>query len=259
MKKIVISLSTEHERRAHIFNEFSKKSIDFEFFDALTPDPAREFANQLGLRVDDTFLTKGEIACFMSHVYLWNKMISENIPHMAIFEDDIYLGKNVKEFLTDNSWVDSNWHLIKIEEFTNKVALGQKVKMFDGEPNRGLFELKSKNLGTAGYILSLHGAKKLLHYIQSLDKLIALDHLMFEKLVQYKILSVLQMKPALCIQDVTLYSTKDSVKFASHLYKERQVRMKYNKKTGVDKILLELSRIFQQIRNFILFKTVGFK
>jgi glycosyl transferase family 25 len=259
MEVFVISLSTASQRRQHINQEFAKKNLDFTFFDALTPEPAGEFANQLGLRVDDTLLTKGEIACFMSHVFLWNKMINENIPHMAIFEDDIYLGENVKAFLTDNSWIDSNWHLIKIEEFTNKVALGQKVKMFDGEPNRALFELKSKNLGTAGYILSLHGAKQLISYIQALDKLIALDHLMFEKLIQDKILSVLQMKPALCIQDVTLYSTKDSVKFASHLYKERQVRMKYNKKTGLDKILLELSRIFQQIRNFILFKTVGFK
>jgi glycosyl transferase family 25 len=131
--------------------------------------------------------------------------------------------------------------------------------VFNSNPDRAIFELKSKNLGTAGYILSLSGAKKLLDYIQSLDQLIALDHLMFEKLVKDKILSVCQMKPALCIQDVILYSTKDSVRFASHLYKERQARMKSNKKRGVDKILLELSRIFLQIRNLIFFKTVGFK
>ena len=67
------------------------------------------------------------------------------------------------------------------------------------------------------------------------------------------------MKPALCIQDVTLFSTKDSVRFASHLYKERQVRMKYNKKSGVDKILFEILRVFQQIKNIIFLKSVGFK
>ena len=259
MKKFVISLATASERREHISSEFAKKSISFDFFDALTPEPAALFAKKLNLNVDEQSLTKGEVACFMSHVFLWNRMISENIPYMAIFEDDIYLGENVKAFLSDNSWIDSNWHLIKIEEFTSKVALGQKIKTFDGEPDRALFDLKSKNLGTAGYILSLHGAKQLISYIQSLDKLIALDHLMFEKLIQDRILSVSQMKPALCIQDVTLFSTKDSVRFASHLYKERQVRMKSNKKRGVAKILLELSRFFLQIRNLIFFKTVGFK
>lgn len=259
MKNYVISLKTASDRREHIEKEFAQQCIKFNFFDALTPDLARPLAEKMQLNIQDEFLSSGELACFMSHVALWQKMLDENISYMAIFEDDIYLGKNVKAFLTDNSWIDSNWHLIKIEEFTNKVALGQKVKMFDGEPKRALFELKSKNLGTAGYILSLHGAKQLISYIQALDKLIALDHLMFEKLIQDKILSVLQMKPALCIQDVTLYSTKDSVKFASHLYKERQVRMKYNKKKGLDKILLELSRILVQVRNLIFFKTVGFK
>lgn len=259
MEIFVISLSTASQRRQHINQEFAKKNLDFKFFDALTPEPAGEFANQLGLRIDDTILTKGELACFMSHVYLWNKMIQENISYMTIFEDDIYLGENIKEFLSDTLWLEPNWHLIKVEEFTQKVALGPKLKEFNSNPDRAIFELKSKNLGTAGYILSLSGAKKLLDYIQSLDQLIALDHLMFEKLVKDKFLSVCQMKPALCIQDVTLYSTKDSVRFASHLYKERQVRMKYNKKRGVDKILLELSRILVQVRNLIFFKTVGFK
>ncbi|ENX53185.1 MULTISPECIES: glycosyltransferase family 25 protein [Acinetobacter] len=259
MKKFVISLSTAHERRAHICSEFGKKSIDFEFFDALTPEPAALFAQGLGLNTDEYTLTKGEVACFMSHVFLWEKIISENIPHMAIFEDDIYLGENVKEFLADDGWIEPDWHLIKIEEFTPKVVLGTKLKEFMSQPQRAMFDLKSKNLGTAGYILSLSGAKQLMSYIQSLDKLIALDHLMFESLIKDQILSVSQMKPALCIQDVTLYSTKDSVKFASHLYKERQVRMKYNKKSGVDKILLELFRVFQQIKNIIFLKSVGFK
>lgn len=259
MKKFVISLSTAHERRIHINSEFSKKGIDFEFFDALTPEPAALFAQELGLNIDEYALTKGEVACFMSHVFLWKKMVDDNIPHMAIFEDDIYLGDNVSVFLTDALWIEQNWHLIKIEEFTPKVALGQKIKEFNSTPDRALFELKSKNLGTAGYILSLHGAKQLINYIQSLDQLIALDHLMFEKLIQDKILSVCQMKPALCIQDVTLYSTKDSVKFASHLYKERLVRMQYNKKRGMSKILIELQRIILQIRNLIFLKSVGFK
>lgn len=259
MKKIVISLSTAHERRAHIFNEFSNKSIDFEFFNALTPEPAALFAKELNLKVDERSLTKGEVACFMSHVFLWKKMIAENISHMAIFEDDIYLGENVKVFLNDVSWIAADWHLIKIEEFTPKVVLGEKLFRSSDYPERSLYNLKSKNLGTAGYIISLYGAKKLIDYIQSLDKLIALDHLMFEQLLHDNVLVVCQMKPALCIQDVTLFSTKDSVRFASHLYKERQVRMKYNKKSGVDKILFEILRVFQQIKNIIFLKSVGFK
>ena len=259
MKKFVISLVTAVDRRIHIENEFSKRDVGFEFFDALTPEPAASFAQSLHLNIDEKFLTKGEVACFMSHAYLWKKMVDENIPHLAIFEDDIYLGNDVTRFLNDENWLESAWDLVKLEEFSPRVALGKNVKNFDGEIKRSLFELKSKNLGTAGYILSLEGAKKLLNYIQQLDQLIALDHLMFESLVIENICSVYQLKPALCIQDVTLYSTKDSVKFASHLYKERLTRRKYNKKSGLNKVLLELHRILHQIKSIILFKTVGFK
>ncbi|MRT36429.1 glycosyl transferase [Acinetobacter sp. RIT698] len=259
MKKIVISLSTAQERREHIKNQFSTKNVDFDFFDALTPEPAAIFAQELGLNIDNQILTKGEVACFMSHVYLWEKMIKENIPYMVIFEDDIYLGDNVSEFLLDSNWLDSEWHLIKLEEFTPRVALGKKNKVFNGQTGRAVFQLNSKNLGTAGYILSQQAAVILINYIKSLDKLIALDHLMFENVVKQKILTVNQLKPALCIQDVTLYSTKDSVKFASHLYKERLTRRKYNKKKGIDKVFLELYRILHQLKSILFFKSVGFK
>ena len=85
MTKVVISLSSALERREHIIKEFSQKEVSFEFFDALTPDPAHSFASTLKLKIDEQCLTRGEVACFMSHVYLWNKMINEQIPHMVIF------------------------------------------------------------------------------------------------------------------------------------------------------------------------------
>ncbi len=259
MKKIVISLATASERREHMLNEFKAKNVDFEFFDALTPEPAAAFAQELGLNIDNQVLTKGEVACFMSHVFLWKKMLNDNIPYLAVFEDDIYLGEDAADFLSDSVWIDEEWHLIKLEEFTPRIALGKKIKVFDGNIERTLFQLKSKNLGTAGYILSSKGAEKLLNYIQTLDKLIALDHLMFENVVNKQILAVSQMKPALCIQDVTLCSAKDSIKFASSLYKERLTRRKYNKKKGVDKLKLELQRFFLQVKTLIFFKPVGFK
>ena len=94
MKKFVISLSTATERREHIFREFSKKSINFDFFDALTPEPAAIFAKELNLKINEQSLTKGEVACFMSHVFLWKKMITENriaVKLHLVFEIAKYL------------------------------------------------------------------------------------------------------------------------------------------------------------------------
>jgi glycosyl transferase, family 25 len=93
MKNFVISLKTATARREHIQKEFGKQNIDFEFFDALTPDLAKPLAEKMALQVHEDFLTSGELACFMSHVSIWQKMVDEQIPHLAIFEDDVYLGK----------------------------------------------------------------------------------------------------------------------------------------------------------------------
>ena len=91
MNNFVISLKSATERREHINNEFGKHNVSFEFFDALTPDTAREYAKNLGINPDTTNLTPGELACMMSHIAIWKKAINENLSYVTIFEDDVYL------------------------------------------------------------------------------------------------------------------------------------------------------------------------
>jgi glycosyl transferase, family 25 len=98
MKNIVISLKTATARREHIQKEFGKQNIGFEFFDALTPDLAKPLAAKMSLNVQEDFITAGELACFMSHVSIWQKMVDEQIPHLAVFEDDVYLGENADNY-----------------------------------------------------------------------------------------------------------------------------------------------------------------
>ncbi|WP_227681697.1 glycosyltransferase family 25 protein [Psychrobacter glacincola] len=123
MKNIVISLESAVERRKHINEEFGKYKVDFEFFDALTPDTAKDFANNLGLNLKDAKLTPGELACMMSHVAIWKKTIDENIPYVTIFEDDIYLGEDAEELLNRSTWIKSEWNIIKIETVLKKLSM----------------------------------------------------------------------------------------------------------------------------------------
>ena len=80
MKNIVISLKTAVDRRHHIEQEFQKNHVNFEFFDALTPDLAKPYAEKILAKLQDSNLTGGELACMMSHVSIWQKMIDEDIP-----------------------------------------------------------------------------------------------------------------------------------------------------------------------------------
>ncbi|WP_332605758.1 glycosyltransferase family 25 protein [Acinetobacter sp. ESBL14] len=247
MKKFVISLSSATERRSHISSQFEGQGIAFNFFDAVTPDIAARDAQAMKLSIHESYIAKGELACFMSHVHLWQKIVDENISHMAIFEDDIHLGEKADLFLNHSDWIENDWHLVKLEAFTPKVILGSKCKDFP-DVGRAIYKLPGKNLGTAGYILSLQGAKFLLNEIKKIDYIIPLDNFMFEYIVKNHGFEMYQMQPALCIQDTILHYRSSSVQLRSQLTSERKKRMRANKVGGLQKALVEIARIAAQLK-----------
>lgn len=251
----IISLTTALERRKHIQNEFGKQSISFNFFDALIPNVAVPLAEKMKLNIHCDRITKGELACFMSHVSLWKKMVDENISYMAIFEDDIFLGENSSEFLNCSDWIEANWHIVKTEAFAHKIIVG-KLKKIENKP-REIAPLKCKNLGTAGYILSLEGAKSYLKYVSS-NEIIPLDEMMFDCYIKSNNLNVYQLFPALCIQEMMLFPEKNA-SLPSDLLIERKARMRKFKKKGFAKLKLEIGRIYRQIQLFCLGKYSVFK
>ncbi|MHC5171658.1 glycosyltransferase family 25 protein [Acinetobacter johnsonii] len=256
MKNIVISLKTATARREHIVQEFGKQNIGFEFFDALTPDLARPLAKQMQFNIQEDFLSPGELACFMSHVSIWQKMVDEQIPHLAIFEDDVYLGQDAAELLNNAGWINPNWDIIKMEAFADQVFLGNAQSEIANGMRR-IVQLTGKNLGTAGYILSIEGAQKYLEYVKKIQ-LIPLDQVMFDEFIRHTFHSVYQMTPALCIQEMMLFPEK-KMTLSSDLLAERKARMKKQKKKGWAKVQLEILRILKQIKYTLVGKRVEFK
>ncbi|WP_216938195.1 glycosyltransferase family 25 protein [Acinetobacter sp. BY484] len=256
MKNIVISLKTATARREHIYKEFGKQNIHFDFFNALTPDVAKPLAEKMQLNVKDEYLTGGELACFMSHVSVWKKMVDEKISYMAVFEDDVFLGKNASAIFNTSSWIQEDWHIIKTEAFSEKVLLTQEVYSIENT-ERQIKHLVGKNLGTAGYILSLKGAIAYLNYIQQCP-LIPLDELMFRDFIHAQHCDVYQMSPAICIQEMMLYPEKKTM-LSSNLINERKTRMNKYKKKGWMKVGKEISRIINQVKYYFLGKVISFK
>lgn len=110
----VISLDSALDRRQHIYSEFEKHLVSFSFFDAVTPATIIENAKSVGIELTRTgLLTQGEVACLLSHVLLWKKIVEQDLEYMAIFEDDVHFGENLQNFIDDFSWIPKNVHLIK--------------------------------------------------------------------------------------------------------------------------------------------------
>jgi len=258
MKNIVISLKTAAARREHIVREFGKQNVGFEFFDALTPDLARPLAEKMQLNIQDEFLSPGELACFMSHVSIWQKMVDEHIPHLAIFEDDVYLGKNADYFLQEEAWLQSDWHIVKLEAFSRKIL--HELKGVDLGKKRRLFKLKGRHVGAAGYILSLNAAQYLMALLRQAEIKEPLDHLLFDPQYHTQGMSLYQMKPALCIQSY-LYNQAQEHQFGSMLENERVERRQTESKarTFGEKLAREWKRLNQQLQTSRYKKTIEFK
>lgn len=273
MKNRVISLKNATDRRTHITQEFSKQGISFEFFNAITPETLEKTAQTLAINImDNDLLSMGEKACFLSHVSLWQLMLDENLPYMAIFEDDVYLGENAQLFLQETDWLPKKTDelLIKLEAFDKNRRFNHSALFI--KDGRHLVHLNEEHLGAAGYLLSYKMAEKLLMLVRHETALSPVDNLIFGHYPFIKnSYPIYQLNPAICIQSdrqsIFLEQNKNEV-FNSQLLDER---IQHREKQGFDlnkkkkgflyKIAREITRPFlklyqalQQRKNSIGFR-----
>ncbi|MFB2538689.1 MULTISPECIES: glycosyltransferase family 25 protein [unclassified Acinetobacter] len=267
-KNYVISLRSATERRCHISQEFTQQGIDFTFFDAVEPPQIAQLAEKFSMTLsDDIDLTKGEIACLLSHVSLWQKAIDDQLDYIAIFEDDIYLGTDAKQFLQNDEWIKPDIDVIKLEMFDSY----KDMRVFAREDiyNRQLRRLQDIHLGAAGYILSRKACQHLVNMIKQAEYIKPSDHIIFEDylLENHR---VYQMSPALCIQSDRLGKT-DKIVFQSSLEKNRQQRFektalaikanlifKNKMQRELKRIIYQCTHLFSKIK-VLMFCKINFK
>ncbi|MGL6471973.1 glycosyltransferase family 25 protein [Aeromonas caviae] len=165
----VISLNRSMDRRAMVTKQMKHLNIDFEFFEAVDGRSLND--TDIGA-VDFTLakefcghdLSMAEVGCALSHIRLYEKIISEGIERCIILEDDIYLHmhfKSIVEYIIGCNQADivflhhgkaKYWPILKM------LPEGYRLARYM-TPSR-----KSKRgiISAAGYMLTLAGAEKLL-------------------------------------------------------------------------------------------------
>ena len=183
-------------------------------------------------------MSKNEIACIYSHRRAWQKMIDADMPFICILEDDVQVSHSFSDFVSDDNWLPENFDLIKIETMLQPVwVTRKKIKTKD----RMLYQLRSPHFGTAGYLLNQKGARKLLALTQKCDR--ALDDLLFEKgLTDNYNLKILQIIPALCVQEFVITGTSSE----SDISNDRFHLRKGTDRHGFHKLWWELQRPYWQ-------------
>ncbi|MFZ7187917.1 glycosyltransferase family 25 protein [Avibacterium avium] len=163
MNIFVISLKDNNSiRKEHMLNEFSKCQLNFTFFDAVIPKDINYMANKLDINIETTSLTQGEIACLLSHLCLWDKMIKSDMDRIAIFEDDIYLSKSINSILENVKLNNVNFDILKLEKSLDYISVYKRNRLdLISSDKCKIYRLKSQHLGAAGYVITKKGAEKI--------------------------------------------------------------------------------------------------
>ena len=237
LKNYVISLAHHSQRQSHIQQEFAKQYIPFTFFSAVTPDENTQVAQKLAIDITKSVSSDTEIACFLSHVSLWQRCVDENLDYIGIYEDDIFLGQQFEQLIRQIDVFQSQAiDILKLEKVSPRVHLAHPIVL--PQSKRTIYELKSRHLGGAGYLLSHRACQYLLQYIRNLPQLEAVDVMLFDVGKYPKALPVYQLVPAIVIQEHHLLP---QVALASSLQATRSREIK-RPLTGLQKIKREVLR-----------------
>ena len=139
-------------------------------------------------------LNRYERACFLSHRAVWEKFLATGERLACVLEDDAVLSPSFADFIRDESWFPPDATIVKLETYDQPVVLSRHAIPVK---DRKLAVLKSRHLGTAGYVISRAGAADCLEKTIRPD--LGIDYTVFGELA-VKNSSIYQMCPALCIQ-----------------------------------------------------------
>lgn len=197
-------------------------------------------------------MTMGEVACFMSHKKAWQKVADSVATHGAVFEDDVLISSQLSNLFTDQSWLDSEMEIVKLDKATSGlVHLGHSYK---NNLITNIFPLLSTHFGCGGYIISKKFAKYLLE--KTSQFLVPVDQALFstDGLMGTKT-KIFQLNPAVCVhQEFCSSSFLSDAASVSYLDKERKKNRRAHSraktKTIIHKAFRELNRPIDDLIRF---------
>jgi glycosyl transferase family 25 len=238
----VINLARSPERKAWMESEFARVGVEGTFVSAV--DGRRFGANCERRGGPRPKLAKAEVALTLSHRKVWRIFLASGQAHAAVFEDDVHLGRDFKAIL-ELDWSRWRFDAVKLETMFDRVWHTRA-----GEPAgpRRLHRLGAEHLGTAAYILSREGARKLLAATRPRTR--PVDHVLFGRhAIGSGLIEALQLVPAIAVQDtVRPDRSARREELTSTLHEDRKrlaAEARREKPRGVRRWVREARRLFE--------------
>lgn len=200
----IISLTRAKGRHAQMRATLADAGIEAEFVEAvdLAETSEAELLQQCKSFGPWGVFAHGNMACTLSHAKVWEQFLASDADVALIFEDDVFISTELRQWIADLSWWPQGCELVNLEFWrseTLKVMLGTSASHHLG---RQMAPMLSRNPGSAGYLVTRKGAETLL---ASRPFAVSIDQLLFNPLVSPLAVSLKphQITPALVTQGNT--------------------------------------------------------
>jgi len=129
--------------------------------------------------------------CYLSHVFLWETVVAEDLAFLVILEDDVSVPTNFRSQLFQT--------LTSLPKSWDVLYLNGCFKHFGPTFRKGLF-LARGGLCTYGYVISRKGAESLLHH-GALHSNKPIDHMLDEEVLSGNIVAFHADPPMVVLED----------------------------------------------------------
>lgn len=175
MKTFIISMDTPlgGQRYARLSHECEREGLDFERVEGVHGKKLnREMLRDSTTPWCASFCTPAMVGCGLSHINLWRRIVAEQLPMALILEDDAVLAPGFAEKLQSvvTTEVPAGWHVVLAGCFMcSSWVQGILGNGWTKETSSRSIHPVSYFNGTHAYVVSLEGARYLLHHAPKVE------------------------------------------------------------------------------------------
>lgn len=255
MKIYLINLAIRPDRLRFMKAQLDAQGLPFTRIDAINGLGDEN----IGYPANHPRLSKGEYACYLSHVKCWEAFIASGDKHCLVLEDDIKLSKHFSKILNHAPFFSHRGAITRLEcrPFRTRVSKFWRYR-FEGHKLRKITAFD----GAAGaLVLTREYASYILKHHKTPE--IPVDDLLLDRgSTNYRPHRVYQLDPAPATQMVFLQAASIAGDGLSDLQKGRTpAPEKSLRPTGYGVLLSEIAQLGKNIWNnlFHTFKTIPFR
>jgi len=166
IKVFIINLERSKDRWLEISDHLDKYDIKYERIEAVEGKNIYNLSDHFDLEKFKLFnnhdLVAGEAGCALSHISIWNKIVSENLNHAVVLEDDVVVTKKFITFINEFKNTDK-YDYLKLEY--SKSLYPDELDVLSCQ-KKGEFETNEVAVAPyccGGYLISNKGASNFLN------------------------------------------------------------------------------------------------